>query len=114
MANLFEKLAQGRPAPSSPPLPTYKVQALPAQRLLNFLQRWPKDTITLVEIVTYGPRTLRYRTGAMIAAETLAQHGWLIPFEANQRLRRQEWQIVRSRTLFPDVTSNTAHSNANS
>jgi hypothetical protein len=48
---IFERLDRGRPPPVK------KAQEVsPAQRLLNFLQRWPKDIISVREITQFGPR----------------------------------------------------------
>jgi hypothetical protein len=53
-ADLFERLAKNRPKP------TNKVQEIsPAQKLLTWLQSWPRDEICLQQIQQRGPRAVR-------------------------------------------------------
>jgi hypothetical protein len=67
----------------------------PAQLLLDFLQRWPKTTISSKEIYQYAPRAIRFdRENAIRSAEVLARHGWLNAIKPRQRNYRI-WQIVR-------------------
>jgi hypothetical protein len=86
------------------PSPTEKAQEIsPAQRLLDFLQRWPKDVISVRNIQQYGPRTIRDLRGAIDAAEALARHGFLNPVQKPARRDRREWQIIRRPTFNPTV-----------
>src|SRR5262249_12042147 len=66
MANLFERLAQGRPAPAEE-----KVKVDPAQKLLDWLQHWSKPTISTRDIHIYGPNSIRDRESAVNSAQTL-------------------------------------------
>jgi hypothetical protein len=51
--NIFERLEKGRP-------PIEKAQIVsPAQKLLDWLQRWDKPTICTREICNYGPYAVR-------------------------------------------------------
>jgi hypothetical protein len=99
--NLFERLDQGRPAPE--PKPVSKPDKDPAQRLLDWLQKWPKPTVYTRDILIYGPRVVRNRKSTIDATETLVRHGWLVPNPTNQR-NRHEWQIVRKPIIHPTVT----------
>ena len=91
MANLFERLARGQPAPaeaaskqsrSSPPL------------LLDWLQtRWPGTTVSARDIYRHGPNPVRDRKIALTMAEALVGQGWLIPIKT-WRYDRKEWQIA--------------------
>ena len=96
---LFERLGKGRP-------PIEKAQAQgrpsPAQRLLDFLQRWPKDTISARNIYQFGPRSTKKRREAMASIEVLIRHGWMAPIQSHRRDRRQ-WQITRRLTVHPTV-----------
>jgi hypothetical protein len=87
--NLFERLARGRPAPVEE-----KVKVDPAQLLLNWLQRWTKNTITAREIRIYGPRSIRDPESVISSVEILVAHGWLVPHKPPRRDMRQ-WRIVR-------------------
>jgi hypothetical protein len=50
-----------------------------AQRLLIWIQRdWRKPTISLRDILAYGPAAIRDRQLALERIEILVQHGWLI------------------------------------
>jgi len=103
MANLFERLSRERPSPSS----ARKARQLEnAQKILNFLQRWPEDTITANEILQYGPHALRDRKYVLEAAEQLIQNGWLIPLPA-RKYHHYKWQIARKLTVRPDMTADS-------
>jgi hypothetical protein len=103
MTNLFERLSKERPSPSS----TRKARQLEgAQKLLNWLMRWTKDTITARQICIYGPNSLRNRKRALDAAEKLVMNGWLIPRPA-RKYHHYVWQIVRRTTLDPNVMTDS-------
>jgi hypothetical protein len=104
MTNLFERLSKERPSSSS----TRKARQLEgAQKLLNWLMRWSKDTITAREIRIFGPYALRDRKRAILdAAEKLVMNGWLIPRPA-RKYHHYEWQIVRRNTLDPAITADS-------
>ena len=73
-------------------------------RLLDFLQRWKKDTICLRDIYIFGPYALQNeREAAINAAEILASRGWLAPQKANRHDRRV-WQVLRKPIIQPTVT----------
>jgi|SRR6516162_5636128 hypothetical protein len=88
--NLFERLDRGRPKP-----PTKEAQEIsPAQKLLDWLQRWNKDTITVRDVHIYGPRPLKGRKNVTAAAEVLVQNGWLTPLKPHQ-YNMHKWRITR-------------------
>jgi hypothetical protein len=98
MANLFERLSKERPAEAK-----IKPQHEdPAQRLLNWLLQWNKDTVCTADILIYGPATTRKRKAAIDATETLVKYGWLIPQKTKQSNWRQ-WQIVRKPIIRPNL-----------
>jgi len=72
----------------------------PAQRLLAWLPRWPRDTITVRQICVYGPYNIRDRRSAIEAAEVLVANGWLTSTKA-QRPDTYAWKILRKNTLNP-------------
>ena len=89
--NLFERLAQGRPAEAVVKPPHKDL----AQQMLDWLQRWPKPTVSSKEIYQYAPRSIRFdRENAIKTAEILVKHGWLAPLQTRRRDWRQ-WQVVR-------------------
>ena len=60
------------------PAPIKKAQEpAPAQKLLDWLQRWHKPTVRMNEILVYGPRPVRKRENALNSAQKLVEHGWL-------------------------------------
>jgi hypothetical protein len=78
-----------------PPKEQPRKEPDPAQKLLDWLQRWPKPTITSKDIYQYAPRSIRFdRENAIKTAEILVKHGWLTPLQTHRRDWRQ-WQIVQ-------------------
>jgi hypothetical protein len=95
--NLFERLDRGRPTPVE------KSQEIsPAQKLLDWLQKWPKPTVCAKNILQFGPNSIRKQKTADDATTILVKHGWLIPTKTNQSNWRR-WQIVRNPTVHPKV-----------
>ena len=94
---IFDRLNRTRPTP-----PTTKNKDEPAQRLLSWLPRWPRDTITVRQIRVYGPRCLRDRRSAIDSAEILVANGWLTPIKPS-RPDTYAWQIVRKNIVHPTV-----------
>jgi hypothetical protein len=97
--NLFERLSKGRPAPVEEKT---KHKDDPAQRLLTWLPRWPRDTITVRQIRVYGPHCLKGRMDAINAAEVLVANGFLTSTKA-QRPDTYAWRIIRKNILNPTV-----------
>ena len=84
------------------PKPEIKQPHSDAQKLLNFLQHWAKDTVTVRQIRVYGPRGLRDRRSAIDAAEILVANGWLNSIKPS-RPDTYAWQIVRKNIINPPV-----------
>jgi hypothetical protein len=99
MTNLFERLGREQTAPNER-TPDQKLQ--PAQRLLDWLGRWNKDTVCTTDILQFGPSIVRNRKSAIDATETLVRHGWLIPQKTKQSNWRQ-WEIVRKPIIRPKI-----------
>jgi hypothetical protein len=94
---LFDRLSKERPQPAN------KAQEpSPAQRLLDFVQRWDKDTICSVDILQFGPRCTRKRKDADSATEILEKYGWLERLETNQSNHRR-WRIARKALIHPSI-----------
>jgi len=90
VGNLFDRLAKGRPTEAA-----VKQPHSDAQKMLDWLQRWPKPTVSAKEIYQYAPSSIRFdRENAIKTAEILAKHGWLARLQTRQRNYRI-WQIVR-------------------
>jgi len=96
---LFERLAKNRPAPTE----ERTKQADHAQKLLDWLQRWTKPTITTRDIHIYGPQSIRDRESTISSAKVLVDYGWLIPLKAHRR-DMHKWHIVRRPIVHPTVT----------
>jgi hypothetical protein len=71
-----------------------RTQTPPAQRLMAWLPRWPKATISVRDVRLYGPNSLREPKIALDAIEVLAGYGWLIPAEGRQH-NSKWWKIAR-------------------
>jgi hypothetical protein len=84
------------------PPPKPKPDKDPAQKLLDWLQRWNKPTICTREILIYGPSCTRNRKSVLDATEILVRNGWLKRNETKQRNWRQ-WQIVRKPIVHPTL-----------
>jgi hypothetical protein len=105
VASLFERLAKGRPAPDEAASKPPRSELEPAQKLLDWLQRWARPTISVREIHVYGPNSLRDRESAINSAEFLVKNGWLNPLKAHRHDRRV-WEIVRKPIVGPTVATN--------
>ena len=78
MVSLFERLDKGRPPP------TRKAQdPSPAQKLLDWLQRWSKPTVSARDICIYGPNAIRDRQERSTSAE-MVKNGWLVPIKTRR------------------------------
>lgn len=94
MANLFERLNQGRPAPTEEAIKQWRGGAPPIEKLLDWLvNHWDKTTVTAREIRIYGPRSVRHGKTALNLTQTLTERGWLVPVKGNRRDKR-EWKIA--------------------
>jgi hypothetical protein len=70
------------------------------EKLLDWLvNHWPRPTISVADICTYGPRP-RNRNRAVELAEILTKYRWLEPLKTHRR-DRQEWKIIRGPTPIP-------------
>src|SRR5262245_14174147 len=72
-----------------------------AQKLLDWLQRWSKPTVTVRDIHIYGPRP-RDRESTLSSAKILVENGWLNPIQA-RRYDGHIWQVLRRPVVRPDV-----------
>jgi hypothetical protein len=98
MTNLFERLSKERPTPNK------KTQEpLPAQKLLDWLMRWPQPTVYTRDILIFGPYIVRNRKNAIDATETLVRHGWLIPQKKTKQSNWRQWKIVRKPVIRPKL-----------
>jgi hypothetical protein len=73
-----------------------RAQQPPAQRLMAWLPRWPKTTISVRDVRLFGPNALRDPEVASEAIEVLAGFGWLVPVTTH-RHDSKWWEIVRGR-----------------
>ena len=83
----------GEKKPSSQLRPK-RAQVPPAERLMAWLPRWHKATISVRDARLYGPNSLRDPKLAADAIAVLAGFGWLVPVMTRQH-NMEWWQIVR-------------------
>jgi len=96
--NLFDRLANGRPAK-----PTIEQPPSDAQKMLDWLLRWPKPTVSACEIYQYAPRSVRPdKERAIKTAEVLVRHGWLTALKPRHRNYRI-WEITRKPVVYPTI-----------
>jgi hypothetical protein len=100
--NLFERLAQNRPAQTEPARKAPPSELEAAQKLLDFLQRWNRPTVSVRDIRIWGPRITRNRKNAIAAAEILVKNNFLVPNKP-YRPHTYEWKIVRKPVIHPSV-----------
>lgn len=78
----------------------------PVQKLITWLQHWSKPTVSVRDIVLYGPNSLRDPKIAIEVAEILVNYRWLIPVKTRRRDMKW-WQIVRGRSEDPIAATPT-------
>jgi hypothetical protein len=67
----------------------------PSEKLLDWIiNRWPEPTLSVRNILQFGPGCLRDRKSAIDQAEILARYGWLTPIAVRQH-NMKKWRIVR-------------------
>jgi hypothetical protein len=85
--------------------PTKQPQKDPAQKLLDWLQRWGKPTVTMRDIRIYGPKSIRKQKSTIgTAAETLVKTKWLTPIKPHPP-GTHAWKITHKPTIYPPVAS---------
>jgi hypothetical protein len=85
-----------------PPKEQPRSEFAPAQRLLNFLQRWDGDSVTLRDLRVWGPRFCRDPSKAVSAAKTLVEFGWLAATKPHWP-GTYAWRIIRKNIVRPAV-----------
>jgi hypothetical protein len=98
--DIFERLDKGRP-PIEEVISSRTKKIQRAQKLLDWLQRWPKPTVWTRDILIYGPRP-RDRKSTIDSTTILVEQGWLIP-NKTRRYDSREWQIVRKPIVCPTL-----------
>ena len=97
---IFERLNRGQPPAEAPIKPPHKS---PAQEMLDWLMRWPHETVSSKQIYQYAPRAVRSdRETAIKTAEILERYGWLSRRETKTRGWRV-WEITRRPVVYPLV-----------
>jgi hypothetical protein len=91
----FDPFSRHADAKERRPRPV-RTQVPPAERLMAWLPRWPKATISVRDVRLFGPNSLRNPEIATDAIEVLADYGWLVPVMTRQR-NMLWWQIRRGR-----------------
>jgi|SRR5262249_3931761 len=108
MVTIFEKLDRNRtPAPAAEESKSPRKEPTSAQKLLNWLQHWEKNTVCVRDILVYGPNSLRHKKIAVIAAEVLVEFGWLTP-QKTRAYNHRVWKIVRKPIVNPSVAAEIA------
>jgi len=95
---LFERLTRERPAPE----PKTNQPHNDAQKMLDWLMRWPKPTISTSEMMIYGPRPKQNAEGVLKLAAILEKHGWLTP-KTTPKKNMRHWDIVRRPFIHPPL-----------
>jgi hypothetical protein len=102
MVGLLERLA------GQPPDPRPTVERAPKNRellMLDWLQnRWTKSSVTLRDIQTYGPGSVRNKDVALNLMHTLTTRRWVVAIKPH-RYDMKRWGIPRRRAAQPQPTS---------
>jgi len=80
--------------PESKPTKKETQETSSAQKLLDWLQRWSKDTVCVRDIHIYGPHSLKGQKNIVAAAKVLIKNGWIAPIKM-RRYDANKWQIIR-------------------
>ena len=72
----------------------------PAQKMLDFVQRWDRPTIRVRDFRHYGPGSLRDRKDMADTAEVLVKAGWLKPVPTPHG---HKWAVIRKPIINPTV-----------
>ena len=108
MGNIFERLGPRQPSEKDQPaepeivrrgpqpiIPQAHPKSHPSEKLLAWIVNyWPKPTITLRDIYSYAPNSVRDPADIINLTKTLTEFGWLIPTTAWRR-DMKKWRIIR-------------------
>ena len=110
MATLFDRLQEKQPQrlekeqPAEPEIvrrgpqpiiPLAHRKSAPSEKLLEWLVNyWPKPTVTLRDIYSYGPNCARDPMDRANLIGTLTEYGWLVPVQAWRR-DMKKWRVIR-------------------
>ena len=95
--DIFKRLSAGRP-----PSVEKAQDRSPAQKLLDWLQRWDKPVVRVRDVRIYGPGSLRNQKSVTDAAEILVKNGWLTSVQARHG---HKWRVVRKPIAQPTLTA---------
>src|SRR5262245_18345176 len=99
--NLFDRLARTRPTPAEEKT-NHEVDH--AHRMLDFILRWPRESISTADLVIYGPRPRKNVEEVLKMAAILESQGWITP-KSTQRKDMRHWNIVRRPIVHPKLTT---------
>jgi len=70
--------------------------------MLDFILRWPRESISISDLLTHGPRPKKNAEEVHKLATLLERHGWLTPKETPKKNMRH-WTIVRRPLIHPKI-----------
>jgi len=87
------------PPPKPPPQqPDY------AQRMLDFILRWPRPSISVPDLMTYGPEPRKNAEETLKLATLLERQGWLTKKDMPKK-NMKHWTINRKPFVHPKLTT---------
>jgi|SRR6516225_8584905 len=96
---IFERLSKNRPAPiNEAQRPDY------AQRMLDFILRWPRPSIATTDLMTYGPNPRQNAEETLKLATLLERQGWLTKKDMPKK-NMKHWTINRKPFVHPKLTT---------
>ena len=84
-------------ADNTPPKPAPTKQDH-AQRMLDFLLRWPRPSISTSDLMIYGPRPKKNAEEVLRLATILEKHGWLSKKDTPKK-NMHHWNINRKQPV---------------
>jgi hypothetical protein len=94
---IFERLNRA-PTKPEPQQPDH------AQRMLDFVLRWPRPSISVPDLMTYGPEPRKNAEETLKLATILEKHGWLSKKDTPKKNMRH-WTINRKPFVHPKLTT---------
>jgi len=91
---IFQRLAQSRPSPPT----EEKTKTDAAQKMLDFILRWPRESIATTDLMIYGPRPKKNAEEVLRLATILEKHGWLSKKDTPKK-NMHHWNINRKQPV---------------
>jgi hypothetical protein len=86
---------------------THPQQPDHAQKMLDFILRWPRESIATTDLMTYGPKPRQNAEETFKLATLLERQGWLTK-KSMPRKDQHHWTINRKPFVHPKIDHSPA------